>query len=297
MARGFGYSASLALNLALVALFCVLAFRAGQGNLGRSFARTASPRINLARTPPAISRSQMTRMIRTPNAAKGTEGAAGTATAKKPPAKKSDEPYSFTPPTLNPDTPMPRFQGNTGGLLRSASFQEFYVMTFDSPKEQIFEMPTGGAAEMRKGPNLVKFARKEQCLALLAQLRTKFKINGFIYRINQAKGGEVEYLHPKDGIYPEKVHPAAKTTRGPPKLYNWETEPLAGPPLRCDIPRWAYGDEGQLAPTPLFFLWPFIYAYKFVFSEPPQYRYSDPEKLKIGPPEDWDMEAYWRQEE
>jgi photosystem I subunit 2 len=204
------------------------------------------------------------------------------------------KPYVFTPPTLDPNTPMPRFQGNTGGLLRSAAFQEFYVITFESPKEQIFEMPTGGAAEMRKGPNLVKFARKEQCLALLTQLRTKFKINGFVYRINQAKGGEVEYLHPKDGVYPEKIHPGAAESRIKPTLYNWETEPLAGAPLRCDVPRWAYGDEGQLAPTPLFFLWPFIYAYKFIFSEPPQYRYSDPEKLKIGPPEDWDMTEYWR---
>eukprot|EP00471_Norrisiella_sphaerica_P001763 CAMPEP_0184487278 /NCGR_PEP_ID=MMETSP0113_2-20130426/9674_1 /TAXON_ID=91329 /ORGANISM="Norrisiella sphaerica, Strain BC52" /LENGTH=230 /DNA_ID=CAMNT_0026869523 /DNA_START=206 /DNA_END=898 /DNA_ORIENTATION=- len=226
-------------------------------------------------------RNNMMRMVRTPNAA-ATD------------ATTETEPYVFTPPTLDPNTPMPKFQGNTGGLLRSSAFQEFYAITFDAPKEQIFEMPTGGAAMMRKGPNLVKFARKEQCLALLNQLRTKFKMNGFIYRINQAKGGEVEYLHPKDGIYPEKVHPGAATSRGPPVLYNWESEPLAGPPLRCDVPRWAYGDEGQLAPTPLFFLWPFIYAYKFIFSEPPQYRYSDPEKLKVGPPEDWDMEAYWR---
>ncbi|KAD0579087.1 hypothetical protein E3N88_44029 [Mikania micrantha] len=42
-------------------------------------------------------------------------------------------------------------------------------------KEQIFEMPTGGAAIMREGPNLLKLARKEQCLAL-------------------------------DGVYPEKVN-------------------------------------------------------------------------------------------
>jgi len=256
-----------------------MAFKAGHGKLGRSLTRTS----NTFRAPVSTRQSLM-RMMRTPNAA-ATEKAVDT------------EPYVFTPPTLDPNTPMPRFQGNTGGLLRSASFQEFYAITFESPKDQIFEMPTGGAAEMRKGKNLVKFARKEQCLALLTQLRTKFKIDGFIYRINQAKGGEVEYLHPKDGIYPEKVHPGAATSRGPPKLYNWETEPLAGPPLRCDVPRWAYGDEGQLAPTPLFFLWPFIYAYKFIFNEPPQYRFSDPEKLKVGPPEDWDMEAYLRGKE
>ena len=33
-------------------------------------------------------------------------------------------------------------------------------------EDNIFEMPTGGAAIMKDGPNLVYFARKEQCLAL-----------------------------------------------------------------------------------------------------------------------------------
>jgi photosystem I subunit 2 len=64
---------------------------------------------------------------------------------------------------------------------------------------------TGGAAIMRKGPNLLKLARKEQCLALLTTLRSKFKLNGCFYRVFPS--GEVQYLHPKDGIYPEKVGP------------------------------------------------------------------------------------------
>jgi photosystem I subunit 2 len=38
-------------------------------------------------------------------------------------------------------------------------------------EENIFEMPTGGAAIMKQGPNLVYFA-KEQCLALGSQLRS-----------------------------------------------------------------------------------------------------------------------------
>lgn len=49
----------------------------------------------------------------------------------------------FTPPTLNADTPAPIFGGSTGGLLRKAQVEEFYVITWESPKEQIFEMPTG----------------------------------------------------------------------------------------------------------------------------------------------------------
>lgn len=78
------------------------------------------------------------------------------------------------------------------------------MITWEGKKEQIFEMPTGGAAIMRQGPNLLKLARKEQCLALLTQLRTKFKTDGFIYRV--FPNGEVQYLHPKDGVYPEKVN-------------------------------------------------------------------------------------------
>ena len=73
--------------------------------------------------------------------------------------------------------------------------EEFHVITWEAKKEQIFEMPTGGAAIMRQGPNLLKLARKEQCLALLTQLRTKFKTDGFIYRV--FPNGEVQYLHPK----------------------------------------------------------------------------------------------------
>jgi photosystem I subunit 2 len=58
---------------------------------------------------------------------------------------------------------------------------------------------------MRKGENLLYLARKEQCLALGTQLRT-FKINDYkIYRIFPS--GEVQYLHPKDGVFPEKVNP------------------------------------------------------------------------------------------
>ena len=65
-------------------------------------------------------------------------------------------------------------------------------------------MPTGGAAIMRKGPNLLKFAKKEQCLALTTQLRTKFKQTPVFYRV--FPDGKVVYLHPADGVYPEKVN-------------------------------------------------------------------------------------------
>eukprot|EP00262_Sarcandra_glabra_P003444 TRINITY_DN14148_c0_g1_i1.p1 TRINITY_DN14148_c0_g1~~TRINITY_DN14148_c0_g1_i1.p1 ORF type:complete len:206 (+),score=23.63 TRINITY_DN14148_c0_g1_i1:170-787(+) len=119
--------------------------------------------------------------------------------------QKIEAPVGFTPPELDPNTPSPIFGGSTGGLLRKAQVEEFYVITWDSPKEQIFEMPTGGAAIMRQGPNLLKLARKEQCLALGTRLRSKYKIKYQFYRV--FPNGEVQYLHPKDGVYPEKVNP------------------------------------------------------------------------------------------
>ena len=101
-------------------------------------------------------------------------------------------------------TPSPYFGGSTGGWLRAAEVEEKYAITWTSPKEQVFEMPTGGAAIMRLNENLLYLARKEQCLALGTQLRT-FKINNYkIYRIFPS--GEVQYLHPKDGVFPEKVN-------------------------------------------------------------------------------------------
>merc|ERR1712084_157875 len=80
--------------------------------------------------------------------------------------------------------------------------------TWNAKKETMFEMPTGGAAIMRQGPNLLKLARKEQCLALTTQLRTKFKTNAQFYRV--FPDGEVQYLHPADGVYPEKVNKGRK---------------------------------------------------------------------------------------
>ncbi|HEY9601290.1 MAG TPA: photosystem I reaction center subunit II PsaD [Allocoleopsis sp.] len=101
----------------------------------------------------------------------------------------------------------PIFGGSTGGLLTKAQVEEKYAITWTSPKEQVFEMPTGGSAVMREGANLLYLARKEQCIALGGQqLRAKFKINNYkIYRV--FPNGEIQYIHPKDGVFPEKVNP------------------------------------------------------------------------------------------
>ena len=69
------------------------------------------------------------------------------------------------------------------------------AITWPSKKEQIFEMPTGGAAIMHAGENLLYLARKEQCLALGSQLRT-LKITQYqIYRIFPS--GETQFFTSK----------------------------------------------------------------------------------------------------
>jgi photosystem I subunit 2 len=101
----------------------------------------------------------------------------------------------------------PIFGGSTGGLMTAADEEEKYAITWTSSKEQVFEMPTGGAAIMNEGENLLYLARKEQCLALGRQLRTKFKPKMEDYKIYRVyPNGEVQYLHPADGVFPEKVN-------------------------------------------------------------------------------------------
>ena len=112
---------------------------------------------------------------------------------------------------INTSSYFPEFGGSTGGWLEAAETEEKYVMTWTNSNKStdaqanIFEMPTGGAAIMKSGPNLVYFARKEQCLALGKQLRTKFKINDYrVFRLFAS--GELQFIHPKDGVFPEKVN-------------------------------------------------------------------------------------------
>ncbi|MEM7794850.1 MAG: photosystem I reaction center subunit II PsaD [Cyanobacteria bacterium P01_C01_bin.118] len=101
----------------------------------------------------------------------------------------------------------PIFGGSTGGLLAAAEREEKYVITWTSKKEQPFEMPTGGAAIMNQGENKLYLARKEQCLALSRQLKTKLKPRITDYKIYRVlPSGETIYLHPADGVVPEKAN-------------------------------------------------------------------------------------------
>lgn len=117
----------------------------------------------------------------------------------------------------------PIFGGSTGGLLTKALVEEKYAITWTSSKEQVFEMPTAGAAVMREGDNLLYLARKEQCLALGTQLKTKFKIDYKVYRV--FPNGEIQYLHPADGVYPEKVNPGRVAVNSVPRNIGKNPDP------------------------------------------------------------------------
>ena len=64
--------------------------------------------------------------------------------------------------TLTGKTPI--FGGSTGGLLTKADVEEKYAITWTSPKEQVFEMPTGGAAKMVKGETYFTLLAKSTVL-------------------------------------------------------------------------------------------------------------------------------------
>jgi photosystem I subunit II len=124
--------------------------------------------------------------------------------------------------TLTGQSPL--FGGGTGGLLTKALVEEKYAITWTSPKEQVFELPTGGAATMRQGDNLLYLARKEYAIALGGQqLRAKFKITNYkIYRV--FPNGEIQYLHPNDGVFPEKVNPGRVAVNSVPRNIGANTE-------------------------------------------------------------------------
>jgi photosystem I subunit II len=117
----------------------------------------------------------------------------------------------------------PIFGGSTGGLLSKAEVEEKYAISWTSPKQQVFEMPTGGAATMVSGENLLYMARKEQCLALGTQLR-KFKITDYkVFRIMPK--GETTLLHPNDGVFPEKVNAGREAVGSVPRNIGSNPEP------------------------------------------------------------------------
>ena len=50
---------------------------------------------------------------------------------------------------------LPKHIASTGGLLNSAETEEKYAITWTSNSDQAIELPTGGAAMMNSGENLM----------------------------------------------------------------------------------------------------------------------------------------------
>ena len=100
----------------------------------------------------------------------------------------------------------PRFVQSTGGMPPLAFIEDRYGITWvnKADEERCFELPTGGAALMHSGANVMYFARKEQCLALSRQLKKmKPAIKDFkVYRI--VEGEEPALVHSSDNK-PEKL--------------------------------------------------------------------------------------------
>jgi len=117
------------------------------------------------------------------------------------------------PEDLTDSPKFPIFGGSTEGYF-SKSTRERHAVTWTAKKEQQFEMPTGGPAIMNKGENLCYFRKKEQCITLGKQLR-KMKIDNYkIYRLR--KDGTVVFMHPADGVFPEKVNKGRVQVNGRP---------------------------------------------------------------------------------
>merc|ERR1719204_2828240 len=119
-------------------------------------------------------------------------------------ATASTQPEAIPRPEDLLESPkFPMFLSSTSGYMSKAT-RERHAITWTAKEEETFELPTTGWAIMNKGENLCYFRKKEQCIALSKQLRQK-KINDCkIYRI--ARDGTVTFMHPADGVFPEKVN-------------------------------------------------------------------------------------------
>merc|ERR1719401_1560567 len=131
-------------------------------------------------------------------------------TAKNPIVGEADIPR---PEDLLESPKFPLFIGSTSGYM-SKSTRERHAITWTAKEEAWFEMPTSGMAIMNKGENLCYFRKKEQCICLGKALR-QMKINDYkVYRI--ARDGTVTFMHPADGVFPEKVNKGRVQVNGRP---------------------------------------------------------------------------------
>ncbi|CAE7325518.1 psaD [Symbiodinium natans] len=181
------------------------------------------------------------------------------------------------------DSPkFPMFEGGTGGYM-SRSTRERHAITWTAKGQFKFEMPTGGFGIMNKGENLCYFRKKEQCIALGKQLR-KMKIENYkIYRLK--KDGTVIFMHPADGVFPEKVNKGRVQVNGRPFT-------IGGNPQQADLKFTKYQGKSYEA-DPLTTM--FVKARVMAFADVPNlFALPQPNMDELVPAEE--VDKYTKQE-
>ena len=100
------------------------------------------------------------------------------------------------------DERFPIFEGSTGGWLRAAKKEARYAIKWSSKKEQIFELPTGGAAIMRGGDNVMYFS-PQGAMPGARHAAADVQDHGLPH-LPDLRDGRGQFLHAKDGVFPEK---------------------------------------------------------------------------------------------
>ena len=106
---------------------------------------------------------------------------------------------------LNLQIPSPTFGGSTGGWLRAAETEE-NMLSLGQVKKSRFLRCLLVVLQLCKVEKIFfTLQKKSNVLHLEHNLSNLFKINDYkIYRI--FPNSEVQYLHPKDGVFPEKLN-------------------------------------------------------------------------------------------
>lgn len=198
----------LVLGLACTSAF-VAAPGAGQGHL-------RAPRVQQLSSQPAFGASASKNSgLLTACSMGGLLVAAAAAVARRAAKPKEEFKPEFIPrpEDLLESPKFPMFAGNSGGYMSKAT-RERHAITWTAKEPVIFELPTGGVGYMNKGENLCYFRKKEQCIMLGKQLR-EMKIENYkVYRLK--KDGTVVFMHPADGVFPEKVNKGRVQVNGRP---------------------------------------------------------------------------------
>mmetsp|Transcript_102657 Transcript_102657/g.185201 ORF Transcript_102657/g.185201 Transcript_102657/m.185201 type:complete len:306 (-) Transcript_102657:185-1102(-) len=206
----------MGLGLAGTSAFVAPGAQGAQGRLRASGMRSAQiSQPTFGATSPAGSSSSYS-LLSACSAGTLLVAAAAAVTRRAGAGKALENPVDLAiprPEDLLESPKFPKFFGGTNGYMSRAT-RERHAITWTSPSEMQFEMPIGGTAVMNKGENLCYFRKKEQCIALGKQLR-KMKIDNYkVYRLQ--KDGTVIFMHPADGVFPEKVNKGRIQVNGRP---------------------------------------------------------------------------------